>query len=488
MAKFIPVEPFSIVIFGATGDLARRKLIPALFRRFLDGQIDPSSQIIGVARSDWQDDEFLAAAKESCRAKVTSWPEEEWQHFCKLLRYFALDATDNDADWSGLLAHLPAQDDRPRIFYLATTPLIFVSICEALGRHGLNKPSDRVVLEKPLGTDLQSARKINKGVGKVFDERNIYRIDHYLGKETVQNLLVLRFDNILFDQIWSRGAIDHVQITVAEDLGLEGRADYYDRSGAMRDMVQNHLLQLLCLVAMEPPNSLDADDVRMEKVKVLRVLRKISGEKLAENVIFGQYEAGMLNGEKIASYQETLSEEKRGSNTETFVAIKAAVDNGRWSGVPFFLRTGKRLAERKTEIVIAFKQTPHMLFDENARQPNRLVLRLQPDEGVRLFIQIKEPGPGGLRIKSLPLNLSYAENFEVQYPDAYDRLLMDIVRGNLSLFIRREEVEAAWSWIDHLLLGWQAQGQPSHSYKPGSNGPDASQQLLGETGRDWWGG
>ncbi len=343
------------------------------------------------------------------------------------------------------------------------------------------------MLEKPIGTDLESAREINDGVGAVFAERQVFRIDHYLGKETVQNLMVLRFANMLFEPLWSRNYIDHVQITVAEDLGLEGRADYYDKSGALRDMVQNHMLQLLCLTAMEPPNHLDDDDVRTEKIKVLNALTPISGDDAKRLTVRGQYKAGVRGDEPVKGYVDELSSDTE-STTETFVAIKAAVDNWRWAGVPFYLRTGKRLPYRHSDIVIQFKPTPHPLFGEGNDAVNRLVIRLQPDEGVRLYVQIKEPGPGGLRVKSLPLNLSYAESFTVRYPDAYERLLMDVVRGNLSLFMRRDEVEAAWTWVDGLIEAWDRGGGAPELYAAGSNGPLAAAMMMDRDGRAWFEG
>jgi glucose-6-phosphate 1-dehydrogenase len=373
------------------------------------------------------------------------------------------------------------------VFYLATTPLIYVATCEALGRAGLNTTNARLVLEKPIGTDLKSAHAINAGVGAVFEEHAIYRIDHYLGKETVQNLLVLRFANTLFEPIWSRHAIDHVQITVAESLGLEGRADYYDRSGAVRDMVQNHMLQLLCLTAMEPPNTLEGDDVRTEKIKVLKALKRFEKTTSKTNTVRGQYSAGIVDDEPVDSYLDTLSSDIKNSETETFVAIKTEIENWRWAGVPFYLRTGKRMAERRSEIVIQFKPTPHPLFEGADEAPNRLVIRLQPDEGVQLFMQIKEPGPGGLRLKSLPLNLSYADNFAVRYPDAYERLLMDVVRGNLALFMRRDEVEAAWEWVDNLLAVWEEGKQNLDMYPAGTSGPMQAAMLMDRDNREWWG-
>ncbi|MCI4643169.1 MAG: glucose-6-phosphate dehydrogenase [Hyphomonadaceae bacterium] len=485
IAEFIPVDLFEIVIFGGTGDLSQRKLLPALFHRWKDGQVPEGSRIIGSARTDMDTDGYVAFAKEACqRAQGEDWKESEWTEFAKLLDYQALDATDPKADWKELKGKL-SKNVPVRVFYLATSPRLYVEICGAVSRAGLITPDTRVVLEKPIGTNLASAQEINEGVCAYFDEHQIYRIDHYLGKETVQNLMVLRFANLLMEPVWNRAAVDHVQITVAEDLGLEGRAGYYDRSGALRDMVQNHLLQLLCLTAMEPPATLEGDDVRTEKIKVLQALRRFTPAMAEKNSVRGQYTAGMVKGKPVKGYLEELEDGQ--SDTETFVAIKTEIENWRWAGVPFYLRTGKRMASRRSDIVIQFKPVPHSIFGDSETQANRLVIRLQPDEGVRLFVQIKEPGPGGLRIKSLPLNLSYAENFTVRYPDAYERLLMDVVRGNLALFMRRDEVEAAWAWIDELIEAWEEKELQVESYAAGSDGPVSSAVMMERDSRKWWG-
>ena len=486
MAKFVPVDPFDIVIFGGTGDLSRRKLLPALYHRWLDGQIPPTSTIVGTARSEMDTAAYRELAREACQAASgESWDAAEWLKFEKIVHYVTIDATRSDADWPALKALLTMEERRPRVFYLATSPHLYVDICRAIGGAELSAEPARVVLEKPIGTDLASAREINEGVGEVFAERQVFRIDHYLGKETVQNLMVLRFANMLFEPLWSHNFIDHVQITVAENLGLEGRADYYDRSGALRDMVQNHLLQLLCLTAMEPPNNLGDDDIRTEKIKVLNALSPIAADQARKQTVRGQYTAGLFDGKPAKGYLEELSSAK-GSQTETFVAIKAEVKNWRWAGVPFYLRTGKRMSARHSDIVIQFKPAPHNIFGQSVDSVNRLVIRLQPDEAVRLFVQIKEPGPGGLRVKSLPLNLSYAESFMLRYPDAYERLLMDIVRGNLSLFMRREEVEAAWRWVDGLIESWDASGYAPEPYPAGSDGPLAAAVMMDRDSRTWW--
>ena len=485
MAEFIPVEPFDLVIIGGNGDLARRKLLPALFHRYLDGQIHDSCRIYAIARTDITPTEYLAFARNACKTATKAWDRARWKAFSRHVSYLSMDATDPEADWGQVKTYLTG-DQRPCVFYLATTPHIYVDICQALKANGFNGPRSRLVLEKPIGSNIESARAINEGVGDVFPEDSVYRIDHYLGKETVQNLLVLRFANTLFEPIWSRSDIDHVQITVAESVGLEGRAGYYDRTGAVRDMVQNHLLQLLCLTAMEPPNELDAGSVRTEKIKVLKALKKFTPDTISMNSVRAQYKAGLVNGEAVKGYIEALSGER--SQTETYVALKAEIENWRWSGVPFYLRTGKRMESRRSEIVVQFKPTPHRLFENADRAPNRLVIRLQPDEGMKLYMQIKEPGPGGVHLKSLPLNLSYAENFAVRYPDAYERLLMDVIRGNLSLFMRRDEVEAAWEWVDDLLEAWAAGGQPMETYPAGTDGPLQAAMLTDRDGRDWWKG
>lgn len=484
----IPVDVFDLVVFGGTGDLARRKLLPALYHRDCDDQLPEKSRIIGISRRSITQETYKEQVEKALREHVAEdhIDEARLKRFLNRLDHVTLDAK-GSAGWPELSTCLKTYDDRIRIFYLATAPGLFGEICRKLGEHDLITPAGRVVLEKPIGRDLASAKEINDAVGKVFAEEQTYRIDHYLGKETVQNLMVLRFANVLFEPLWNATAIDHVQITVAEAIGVEGRGGYYDRSGALRDMVQNHILQLLCLVAMEPPTSLTADAVRDEKLKVLRALKPIVGGDVARKTVRGQYRAGASNGEAVPGYLEEI-EGARESQTETFVAIKAEIENWRWSGVPFYLRTGKRLAARTSEIVVHFKAIPHSIFPVGADdiKANRLVVRLQPDEGMELSLMVKEPGPGGMRLRPAPLNLSFAETFKVRYRDAYERLLMDVVRGNPTLFMRRDEVEAAWTWIEPVITAWSQQQEAPRPYTASSWGPSAAIALIERDNRTWY--
>jgi len=480
-----PVVAFDLVIFGGTGDLAMRKLLPAMFRRFLDGQLPAPCRLIGVAREQQSTDTYRQRVSEALRKAVK---EDDAiariDAFLGMVSYHPLDAT-SDTGWEDFAQDLKSIEDHVRVFYLSTSPGIFVDICERLRQHGLNGEGSRVVIEKPIGHDLASACEINDAVGAVFAENQIFRIDHYLGKETVQNLLALRFANVLFEPLWNAAHIDHVQITVAETVGVEQRGPYYDHAGALRDMVQNHLLQLLCMVAMEPPASLNADTVRDEKLKVLHALKTIDAGNAGQVTVRGQYRAGSANGQSVPGYLEDLG--SPASDTETFVALKAQVCNWRWAGVPFYLRTGKRMPHRVSEIIIHFRDIPYSIFAESSGRisANKLVLRLQPDEGVKLWMMAKYPGPGGLRLQSVPLDMSFAEAFGVQQPDAYERLLLDVVRGNLTLFMRRDEVEAAWKWIDPILAAWAESPDSPRSYTAGTWGPSASVALIERDGRTW---
>jgi len=485
-ARIIPVDPFELVVFGGTGDLTLRKLMPALYFRDRDGQIPPQSRIIGVSRTEFDDEAYRERVRGALYRHIASEDlvPDVLDRFCSRLHYGPLDVLDTEG-WGRLHTALAGGDRRIRVFYLATLPELFGPICKNLAAAQLVTPDARVVLEKPIGHDLASAQRINDEVGAVFSENQIFRIDHYLGKETVQNLMALRFANYLFEPMWNAAAIDHVQITVAESIGVEGRGGYYDKTGALRDMAQNHLLQLLCLVAMEPPKILDKDAVRNEKLKVLSALRPISGREVRFKTIRGQYSRGAIDGVPVPGYLEDIGAQT--SDTETFVALKAEVDNWRWGGIPFYLRTGKRMPLRASEIVIQFRTIPHSIFQPEAGEvsANRLVLRLQPDESVKLLLMTKDPGPGGMRLRVAPLNLSYAETFKVRYPDAYERLLMDVVRGNPTLFMRRDEVEAAWTWIEPILEAWRENYEPPKLYPAGSWGPPSAIALIGRDGRIW---
>ena len=480
-SRVIPVEPFTLVVFGATGDLARRKLLPALMHRDLAGQIPPEARIIGVARRPLDSASYRAMARDAV-AEVATKANGKLEPFLDRIHYVAADAQ-SEGGWEELGRLLSERPDDVVVYYLATAPELFVPIAERLGRQGLVEPRTRVVLEKPIGKDAVSAKAVNSAIGRVFPEECIYRIDHYLGKETVQNLMALRFANALFEPLWSAAHIDHVQITVAEELGVESRAGYYDSAGAMRDMVQNHILQLLCLVAMEPPTSIAADSVRDEKLKVLKALKRLDAQNASHMTVRGQYRAGASAGGAVPGYLEELGDTK--SRTETFVAIKAEIGNWRWAGVPFYLRTGKRLPSRVSEIVVTFRSVPHSVFDDEPPTPNRLVIRLQPNEGIRLWLMIKDPGPGGMRLQHVSLDMSFAAAFAVRNPDAYERLILDVVRGNQTLFMRRDEVEAAWAWVDPIIEAWASSGEAPKSYTAGTWGPSSAIALIERDGRSW---
>lgn len=487
MSKLVPVDEFDLVIFGGTGDLALRKLLPALYHRSRDQQFIGGSRIIAIGRGELTVEAYIKQVETSLYNNLggDDFDESHWAEFRNRLYYLQADATDYDS-WSDLVELLTGTEARTRVAYLATAPGLFGAIAQGLKTTNLIAKNSRIVLEKPLGRDLESAREINDAVGECFDENQIYRIDHYLGKETVQNLLALRFGNSLFEPLWRRGNIDHVQITVAEGLGVGGRIDFYDDVGALRDMVQNHMMQLVCLVAMEAPSSLHHDAVRDEKMKVLSALKPISGDTVRRHSVRGQYSAGAVGGDTVSGYSEELGD--RSSNTETFVALKLEIDNWRWSGVPFYLRTGKRLKGKHSEIVVQFHDVPHSIFPEQKYNvsPNRLSLRLQPDEGVQLSLMAKEPGPGGFDLRPVSLDLSFQETFGVRYHDAYERLLMEVLRGNPALFMRRDEVELAWHWIDEIIAGWSASKQKIESYVSGTWGPAASFSLLDRDGRVWF--
>lgn len=484
-SQIIPVEEFDYIVFGGTGDLAERKLIPALYRRLADGQIVGESRIIGAARGEMSDEEYRNFAQDALNEHVgeDELDEDVVKTFLSNLYYRSIDAM-SDRGWQAL-KDLLGEHEKVRAFYLAVGPSIFGNIAEQLHNFGMIRERSRLVIEKPIGKDFASAEALNESVGKYFKEKQIFRIDHYLGKETVQNLMALRFANTIYEPIWNSSHIDHIQITAAETLGVESRGNYYDTAGAIRDMVQNHLLQLLCLVAMEPPASNDANAVRDEKLKVLRSLRPIIGETVTTETVRGQYTEGASKGKAVPGYLDEI--DNKTSDTETFVAIKAQIDNWRWANVPFYLRTGKRLPERVSEIIIQFKPVPHNIFSEVAgsKSANRLIIRLQPNESVQQVIMIKDPGPGGMRLRQVALDMQFNEQFDIRAPDAYERLLLDVIRGNQTLFMRRDEVEAAWEWIDPIIEAWDTQSHECEEYIAGSWGPFSSVALLAGDNRKW---
>lgn len=470
-----------LLLFGATGDLAQRMLLPSLFALDADGLLAPDLKIIGTARSAMSDSEYRNFARAALEKYLPAERRGKMAGFLNRLSYQTLDATQTDG-YAGLAAKVgtPA---RGLAIFLSTAPSLFEPTIKGLQSAGLTGENVRMCLEKPLGTDLATSCEINDAVAGAFPENRIFRIDHYLGKETVQNLLALRFANIMFEPLWNAAHIDHVQITVAETVGLEGRVAFYDDAGAIRDMVQNHMLQLLALVAMEPPAHFDATAVRDEKVKVLRALRKVaSGE-----TVTGQYRAGAINGAAVPGYDEELGKD---SGTETFVAIKAHVDNWRWKGVPFYLRTGKRLPKRVTEIVIQFRCVPHSIFAGKGAtmQPNRLVIGIQPEENITLSLMAKVPGLDreGIRLRSVPLNIAMPDAFSGAVRRiAYERLLLDLVEGDQTLFVRRDEVEAQWEWIDAIRALWDEEGLTPKTYTAGSWGPSAAIALAERDGVTW---
>ena len=470
-----------LLLFGATGDLAQRMLLPSLAALHADGLLAPEVRIIGTARSDLDDAGFRNFAREALEKFLPANRRGGMADFLNRLSYQPLDATTLDG-FTDLAAKVGGTEDGLAIF-LSTAPSLFEPTIRGLQHAGLDGAQVRMCLEKPLGTDLATSCAINDAVAAAFPEERIFRIDHYLGKETVQNLLALRFANIMFEPLWNAGHIDHVQITVGETVGLEGRVAFYDDAGAIRDMVQNHMLQLLALVAMEPPGRFDATAVRDEKVKVLRALRDVDKDE----TVTGQYRAGAIGGAAVPGYDEELGKD---SDTETFVAIKAHVDNWRWKGVPFYLRTGKRLPERVTEIVVQFRCVPHSIFEGRGAnmQPNKLVIGIQPEENISLSLMAKVPGldRDGMRLRQVPLNIAMPDAFTGTHKRiAYERLLLDLLEGDQTLFVRRDEVEAQWNWIDAIRSGWAEHGQTPKTYTAGSWGPSAAIALAERDGVSW---
>ncbi len=490
----VTTSPASLLtIFGATGDLAQRMLLPSLYGLQSDGLLPASMRILGTARSALDDTVFRAFVTDAIARYVPAEQRNDATLRALLDRvHYQPASLDDDISMQALAERIQSLRSGDIVYHLSTAPKFYARACEALARHGLAGVGTRVMLEKPIGHDLSGAIAINDGVTRSFDEDRVYRVDHYLGKEGVQNLLALRFGNSLFEPLWNARHIEQVQITVAETVGVEGRGDYYDDSGAMRDMLQNHLLQLVCLTAMEPPSQFEPTAVRNEKIKVLRSLRPIGRADVATETVAGQYTAGAINGQAVPGYLEELSAQKpgRASRTETFVAMRAHIDNWRWSGVPFYLRTGKRMARRCSEIYLQFRDVPHSIFARGgaASQPNALVIKLQPEERIELQLMHKTPGldRSGLRLSQVSLDLDLDERFAHERRRlAYERLYLDAIEGNGTLFVRRDETEAAWQWVDAILDGWAHAGTAPKPYAAGTWGPNAAVAMTERHGHSW---
>ena len=481
-------DPFDIVIFGGAGDLAFRKILPALYRTYSEGKLPESSRVLICCRGERQQSTYLEQADTALKEYLSEgeYSQANVAGFSDFVHVMDLDITIADERWEEMAELLNTAAERVRVYYLAIPPTIFGVCCHHLHSYGLVSECSRVVGEKPLGYDAASATAINDEIAQYFDESAIYRIDHYLGKETVQNLMALRFTNVIFEHLWDAKSIDHVQISISETVGLEGRAGFYNEAGALRDMVQNHLLQLLCLVAMESPHKVKASSIRAEKVKVLEALRPMRGDEVMKHTVRGQYVAGNHKGKLVPGYLEELGE--AGSNTETFVALRAYIDNWRWARVPFYLRTGKRMKQRCAEIVIQYKEVSHRVYDADAGPltPNRLVIRLQPEESIQLTMMSKDLDTLDLHLKPATLNLNFSETYKGFKSDAYKRLILDAVAANPSLFIHRDEVEHAWAWIDPIIDAWRDADEAPHLYRAGSWGPPESDELLAEDGFVWF--
>ena len=474
----------NIVIFGGTGDLATRKLLPALFRHHKSSRLPKEIKIIGIGSRSLSNDEYLKLIREKLNEhlKQSEFNSNQIDLFLECLNYSKIDFN-NSKDFETLNNYDLSKSKS--LFYLAVSPSFYTKITENLNALGSINNDSVIVVEKPIGEDLNSSIKINQSLASYFEEQQIFRIDHYLGKEAVQNLLALRFGNILFEKVWSNIAIDHVQITVAETLGLENRGSYYDEVGAIKDMLQNHMLQILCLVSMEPPTSINSESIRDEKLKVLRSLKPMSKDEIENNCVIGQYKDGAIAGETKASYQDEEGVKEK-SKTETFISLKLQIDNWRWSGVPFFLRTGKRMSEKRSEIVVQFKEVPHNIFDSDQKQKNnQLIIQLQPEESIKLKIMIKEPTASGFKLQELPLDLFFDEYYKDDHLDAYERLLLDAIERKSSLFMRRDEVEESWMFIDKLIEAIQVSELELEKYNAGSWGPSSSDLLIANHGSRW---
>ncbi|WP_027707147.1 glucose-6-phosphate dehydrogenase [Zooshikella ganghwensis] len=478
-----------IALFGAQGDLALRKLFPALYQLDKANLLAPQLRVLGLARSPIDQENFLETVRiHLCKFIAPNEIDEiALARFLARLFYIEIDFTDGSAYHT--LHDKLCETNNPLVCYFATPAAIYGEICQNLSNAGCIDNQTRIVLEKPIGYDLASSKKINDAVAQHFAEEQIYRIDHYLGKETVQNLIALRFANSLFGSQWDHNHIDHIEITVAETIGIEHRWGYFDRAGQLRDMVQNHLLQLLCLIAMDPPNDLSADSIRDEKVKVLKALKPIDTHSLNHDVIRGQYCAGSFQGQLAPGYLEEPEGKDSQSCTETFVAIKAQICNWRWANVPFYLRTGKRMTEKLSQIIIHFKRPPHYIFAPEQRDiaENKLIIRLQPDEGISLQVLTKDQGlEKGMRLKPGPLKLNFSDTFHTQrIPDAYERLFLEVIQGSQYLFVRRDEIEYAWVWCDQIINGWQSQNTRPQKYPAGSWGPVSSIAMITRDGKSW---
>jgi len=475
---------FDLVFFGGTGDLTWRKLMPALFQAFRHGKLPPGGRILAVARDERSDQTYRAFIHERfSEVEASKRPSEaEFAQFAELLHYRRMDLS-QPADYAGLKAWLDERGADTKVLYLATSPSLFPVICAQLGAAGLNGPDVRVVLEKPLGHDLTSAREINRIVRGVFAEQQAYRIDHYLGKPAVQNLLALRFGNALFEPLWRRESIANIQITLAEGLGVGTRGDYYDKTGALRDMVQNHALQLLTIIAMEPPSTNDADAVRDEKLKVLKSLRPFTPDSVVRDVVRGQYRAGAVDGQPVPGYLEEVKVPS-GSRCETFVALRTEVQNWRWAGVPFYLRTGKRLGARDAQIVVNFRAVPHPIFP-GTTHANKLVIKLQPEDGLELHLLAAKGAGNNERLSPVSLDLDFDKAFPSERVGAYEKLLLDVLAGRLNLFVRSDEQEQAWAWVMPVLDAWAQDPAPPRPYAAGSWGPAAASALVARNEHAW---